>query len=127
MKQITSKLIVILSTIIIFLLSTLIYTFLLYTDKVNNSSESIYKVTTIIGTIIFFLFGVFYSLVTKRKTLLITLFTTLVILLILFIIKRISIGYFDNKYLIKYALYLVSALLGSIASAFIPRNNKKKK
>lgn len=123
MKQITSKLIVILSTIFILLLTSLIYTFLLYTNKINNMSDAVYKTTTFIGIIIFFIFGLLLTFVTKKRKLLLTFLIVLFFLIILIILKKLSYGYFDKIYFIKYSLYLVSSLLGSIFSNILKRKN----
>ena len=123
MKQITNKLIVILATIFILLLTSLVYTFLLYTNKINNISDSIYKTTTFIGIVIFFIFGLLLTLVTKKKKLLLTFLTVFLILTILIVIKKLSLGYFNKTYYIKYALYLTSSLLGSIFTTIFKRKN----
>ena len=115
--------IIILLTIFIFLLTSLIYTFLLYTNKINNSTEAIYKTTTFIGIIVFFMFGIFYSLVTSKRKLLMTLLTVFLILFVFGLIKKLSVGYFNKTYLIKYFLYLFSSLLGSIFSNIFKRKN----
>ena len=123
MKQITSKLIVILSTIFILLLTSLIYTYLLYTNKINNMSDSVYKTTTFIGIIVFFIFGLLLSLVTKKRKLFLTFLTVLFILIILIVMKKLSSGYINKIYFIKYSLYLVSSLFGSIFINLFKRKN----
>lgn len=124
MKHIIRKMILILSTIFIFLVSSLIYTLLLYHNKINTSTESIYQVTTIIGVIIFFLFGIFNGMISSKKAFFSTFLIVLTSLVILFIIKKLSNDIFNNKVIIKYLLYLVSSLLGTIFSSIFKKKVK---
>lgn len=121
MKNIIRKMILILSTIFIFLISSLIYTLLLYHNKTNTSAESIYQVTTIIGVIIFFLFGIFNGIFSSKKAFFSTFLIVLGSLVILFIIKKLSNDNFNNKVIIKYLLYLASSLLGTIFSSIFKK------
>lgn len=124
MKHIIRKMILILSTIFIFLVSSLIYTLLLYHNKINTSTESIYQVTTIIGVIIFFLFGIFNGMISSKKAFFSTFLIVLTSLVILFIIKKLSNNNFNNKVIIKYLLYLASSLLGTIFSSIFKKKVK---
>lgn len=116
MKYLIKKAIMLLITISIFILISLIYTFLIYNEKINTNSSSIYKTSLIIGAIIFFIFGLLNSLFENRRFLLYTTLYTIVILLILLLIKHLSNSINNNFIYLKYLIYLFSSVLGVFCS-----------
>lgn len=116
MKYLIKKAIMLLITISIFILISLIYTFLIYNEKINTNSSSIYKTSLIIGAIIFFIFGLLNSLFENRRFLLYTTLYTTFILLLLLLFKYLSNSIINNFIYLKYLIYLFSSVLGVFCS-----------
>lgn len=121
MKYLLKKAIVFLITLFILAITSIIYTILLYNGIVNANTDTIYRTSFIIGAIIFFIYGILSGIVEQKKVLLSTLLSTSLILVIIIIIKNLSMDEFSATNYIKYAVYLVMSLLGSLISLSIKK------
>ena len=121
MKYLLKKAIVFLITLFILTLTSIIYTILLYKGIINTNSDAIYRTSFIIGAVIFFIYGILSGLLENKKVLLSTLVSTFIILIVIVIIKNLTNDIFYNTNYIKYTIYLIMSLLGSLISISIKK------
>lgn len=127
MNLLKKKAISFLITLVILFISTLIYTILLFNEKINSDYSSIYKVTLIIGIICFFTFGLITGLIEQNKGFLSSILTSIILLSIVIIIKLISKQEFTTPILIKYLMYVLASGVGGIVGVNINTKKKKKR
>ncbi len=114
------------STIILSII-TIVYTSLLYTGKINNDSKAIYRTTFIIGTIVFFLFGLISGMIEKKHGFLSNFISGLIVISIIILIRLLSKRVILLNDWIKYAVYLISCMLGGILGVNMTFKRKKGK
>lgn len=131
MQFIKQKAITFLISFFIFILFTLIYTFILYFGKVSYTETSVYRFTFVIGVLSFFIYGFLTGKVEQKHGLLSSFLSALVILVVVLTIHLLSKKAIDGPSWIKYASYLLAASLGGMLGvnfhSIRKKDNKKKK
>lgn len=103
-----------LTFIIIFIPIIFIYTYLLYTNKLSSSINSINITTLIIGIISFFILGFISANNHQKKGILTGLFASLFIIAIVLIINILSKENLEFKSYLKYLLLILSSSFGGM-------------
>ena len=104
MQYLLKKSIVFLITLFILFITSLIYTFLIYKEKIDISTAGIYRTSFIIGAIIFFIYGLLTGITEKKKGFLSSFISTFIIIAIIIIVKLLSKQSFQPTNLIKYGV-----------------------
>ncbi len=125
MQYFLKKAIVFLSSLFILLMTSLIYTFLIYKEKIDVSTAAIYRTTFIMGAIIFFIFGLITGIIEKKRGFLSSFISSIAIVVIIILIKLISKEQFQATYFIKYGVYVLTSVLGGILGVNLFAKNKK--
>lgn len=131
MQFIKQKAITFLISFFIFILFTLIYTFILYFGKVSYTETSVYRFTFVIGVLSFFIYGFLTGKIEQRHGLLSSFLSSLMILVLVVLVHLLSKKSIDAPSWIKYASYLLAASLGGMLGvnfhSLKKKDNKKKK
>ncbi len=114
MRYLLKKAIIFLITFFIFLITILIYTLLLYNQKIDATTASIYRTTFIIGTVIFFIYGLLTGLIERKKGFISSFISTIILILLIILVKVIAQKSFAITNLIKYGVYLLASSIGGI-------------
>ena len=115
MKCFLKKQLIIYGTFMIILsIIAVIYTLLLYYQKIDTSIRSYNIITFIIGVISFFILGIISGIVANKNGLLEGLIAALMIILITLIINLfLKINFHHNNF-VKMGSYLLSSCLGGV-------------
>lgn len=113
-KLIKQKIIVYLFFLLILSIFIGIYSFLIYTNKINSDRKTINMHSFVIGVILFLILGIISGNIAQKNGLLEGLIASLIIILISLIINFIIDVPFINKNFIKTITYLVSSSAGGI-------------
>jgi len=116
-----------LTFIIIFIPFIFIYTYLLYTNKLSSSINSINITTLIIGIISFFILGFISANNHQKKGILTGLFASLFIIVIVLIINILSKENLEFKSYLKYLLLILSSSFGGMIGVNIKPLKFKRK
>lgn len=131
MQFIKQKAITFLISFFIFILFTLIYTFILYFGKVSYTETSVYRFTFVIGVLSFFIYGFLTGKIEQHHGLLSSFLSSLIILSLVVLVHLLSKKSIDAPSWIKYASYLLAASLGGMLGvnfhSLKKKDNKKKK
>lgn len=131
MQFIKQKAITFLISFFIFILFTLIYTFILYFGKVSYTETSVYRFTFVIGVLSFFIYGFLTGKIEQKHGLLSSFLSSIIILALVIIVHLLSKKAIDGPSWIKYASYLLAASLGGMLGvnfhSMRKKDNKKKK
>ena len=125
MQYLLKKSIVFLITLFILFITSLIYTFLIYKEKIDISTAGIYRTSFIIGAIIFFIYGLLTGITEKKKGFLSIFISTFIIIAIIIIVKLLSKQSFQPTNLIKYGVYLLTSVVGGILGVNLTSKSKK--
>lgn len=127
MQYLLKKAIILLISLFILLITTLIYTLLIYNQKIDSSTAGIYRSTFIIGAVIFFVYGLITGIIEKKKGFLSSFLSSLIIVSIIVLVKILSKEAFLPTNLIKYGVYVLTASIGGIIGVNLGFKKKKKK
>lgn len=125
MQYLLKKSIILLISLFILFITALIYTFLLYNQKIDSSAASIYRTSFIIGTIIFFIYGILTGIIEKKHGFLSSFISSLIIITIIILVKVIAKNPLNIANFIKYGVYLLSSSIGGILGVNLFHKEKK--
>lgn len=112
---------------LIILLFGLIYTILIYFNKINLEDNEIKYTSLGIGILLFFLLGIISGLMFQEKGFLTGAMLSTIFIIILVFIRIIKDDTFSLFFLIKYVLYIIfSAIGGSIMVNVKKRSSLKR-
>ena len=114
MNFIKNKLKELLFISIIFLITMLIYTILIYFQILKVDTSSLRTITYITGLVLFLIYGIISGLIEKKNGWLSGATSALIVILLFFILNLFSDNKTDLSYFIKLLSYLICSMVGGI-------------
>jgi putative membrane protein (TIGR04086 family) len=100
------------------IITSLLYTIIIYYGNISLNSDNLKIISIIINIILFFVFGIFIGIQCKQKGLMNAFLISLTLIIIIVLIKLLT-KTFNSDYLIKALCSIFSASIGGIISVNI--------
>lgn len=123
MNFIKNKLKELLFISIIFLITMLIYTILIYFQILKLENSTLRTTIYITGLVLFLIFGIISGIIEKKNGWLSGITSATLIIILTFIINLISKNKIDIYYLVKIITFLLSSTLGGMIGVNLTKNN----
>lgn len=91
-----------------------IYTLLIYLDKIPTEGETFKNITFIVTLVVFLFFGLISGKIESRKGWLAGLTSALIVFGMAIVIKLLCESAFDLSFFLKYSAFICSGILGGI-------------
>ena len=123
MNFIKNKLKELLFISIIFLITMLIYTILIYFQILKLENSTLRTTIYITGLVLFLIFGIISGIIEKKNGWLSGITSATLIIILTFIINLISKSKIDIYYFVKIITFLLSSTLGGMIGVNLTKNN----